>query len=155
MSLKEELESEVVGHLDLSEYCRSESGTAVRDVLKLMQQNRSAVCLVFQHDKLAGIFTERDIIRKVALQPASLDEAVDRVMTVNPVTIPNSATAAEALWLMHEKHIRNLPVTETDNKIVGDMTYKSVIQYLAARYPIEVINRPPQPTKFPRKVEGG
>ncbi|HFQ94053.1 MAG TPA: CBS domain-containing protein, partial [Anaerolineae bacterium] len=73
----------------------------------------------------------------------------------DPIAISCESSAAEALWLMHDKHIRNLPVMAEDGAVIGDMTYRSVIQYLAARYPIEVLNRPPQPAQFPRKVEGG
>ncbi len=155
MSLKEELESEQVAHLDLSGYCQTVTGTAVSDALNLMRQNRSNVCLVLDGDQLIGIFTERDIVRKVALHQELLDRPVDEIMTADPFAISCESSAAEALWLMHDKHIRNLPVLAEDGSIAGDMTYRSVIQYLAARYPIEVINRPPQPAQFPRKVEGG
>ncbi len=155
MSLKEELEAEQVAHLDLSGYCETVTGTAVRDALNLMRQNHSHVCLVLAGDQLVGVFTERDIVRKVALHPDLLDKPVDDVMSVNPVIITCQSSAAEALWLMHDEQVRNLPVIAEDGSIAGDMTYRSIIQYLAARYPIEVINRPPQPAQFPRKVEGG
>lgn len=155
MSLKEELESEQVAHLDLSDYCQTVTGTAVSDVLNLMRQNRSNVCLVLDGDQLIGIFTGRDIVRKVALHPELLARPVDEIMMADPIAISCELSAAEALWLMYDKHIRNLPVVAEDGSIAGDMTYRSVIQYLAARYPIEVINRPPQPAQFPRKVEGG
>ncbi len=155
MSLKEELESERVDCLDLSGYCQTATGTAVSDALSLMRQNRSNVCLVLDGDRLAGVFTERDIVRKAALRPELLDKPVDEIMTADPIVVSRESSAAEALRLMHDKRIRNLPVIAEDGAVVGDMTYRSVIQYLAARYPVEVLNRPPQPARFPRKAEGG
>jgi hypothetical protein len=56
---------------------------------------------------------------------------------------------------MDENHFRNLPVIKADGEILGDMTHQAVIAYLAARYPVEVLNRPPKPDQFPRKPEGG
>jgi len=155
MSLKEELEAEQVTHLDLSGYCQTERKTAVKEVLALMRQNRASVCLVLEGGELAGIFTERDVMRKVALRPELLGEPVEAVMTPRPITISGRSSAAEALRLMHEKHIRNLPVVDENGRVAGDMTHRSIIQYLAARYPVEVLNRPPRPAQFPRKVEGG
>ncbi|MCA9899094.1 MAG: CBS domain-containing protein, partial [Anaerolineales bacterium] len=77
------------------------------------------------------------------------------IMTANPVTVTPDTSAADALWLMDEKKFRNLPVVGRDGKIRGNMTHQAVISFLAARYPVEVLNRPPRPDQFPRKQEGG
>jgi hypothetical protein len=56
---------------------------------------------------------------------------------------------------MDANHFRNLPAVDADGTIVGNMTHQSIINYLAARYPIEVLNQPPRPDQFPSKAEGG
>lgn len=155
MSAFKELESEQVRHLDLSRYCRVESGTTVRDALVTMRRERCRVILITRGDELAGIFTERDVLRRVVLAPDVLDGPVDDVMTPNPITVTPDTSAAAALWLMDEHHFRNLPVMDVQGRIVGDMTHASVITYLAGRYPEEVLNRSPRPEQFPRKAEGG
>ncbi|MCA9954341.1 MAG: CBS domain-containing protein, partial [Anaerolineales bacterium] len=86
MSLKEELMNEQVSHLDLSGFCQIASGTAVRQSLANMRQNKTNVCLVTKDNELVGIFTERDVLTKVATNPANLDVAVDEIMTPNPIT---------------------------------------------------------------------
>jgi predicted transcriptional regulator len=155
MNLKDVLETEQVQHLDLSRYCRIESGTSVRDALANMRAERTSAALITQDDKLIGIFTERDVLRRVAGVSESLDAPVDEVMTVKPITILPDTSAADALWLMNDHHFRNLPVVDRQEKIVGHMTHATIIGYLGRRYPVEVLNRPPRPERFPRKQEGG
>jgi predicted transcriptional regulator len=94
-------------------------------------------------------------LTKVATTPQNLNGAVDEIMTANPITVTPDIAAAEALWLMDDKKFRNLPVVDESGKIVGNMTHQAVISFLAARYPVEVLNRPPRPDQFPRKQEGG
>lgn len=155
MSLRQELEAEQVRHLDLSTYCQVESGTTVRETLNRMRAERGRTALITRGTELIGIFTERDVLRRVAGAPETLDGPVDAVMTSQPVTVLPDTSAADALWLMDDHHFRNLPVIDRRGNILGDMTYASIIQYLAARYPVEVLNRSPRPEQFPSKPEGG
>ncbi|RMG97199.1 MAG: CBS domain-containing protein [Chloroflexi bacterium] len=155
MNLKQELKAEKVIHLDLSGYCQVESGTPIRDVLAQMRAEKHNVSLVVADGKLVGIFTDRDVLRKVAAQPETWDLPVDEVMTRNPVTVTADTSAAAALKLIEEKNFRNVPVVDEDGRILGDMTFRAIIKYLADRYPIQILNRPPNPERFPRKPEGG
>ncbi|MCP5096759.1 MAG: CBS domain-containing protein [Chloroflexi bacterium] len=155
MSLQQELQTEQVSHLDLNEFSRIKVGTSVRDALTQMRAGGYNVCLISDGTRLVGILTDRDVLRKVAVHLGQLDLPVDNVMTPDPVTVSPETSAAEALWLMDDKHIRNLPVIRADGTIVGNMTYRSVISFLAARYPEEVLNRPPVSDHYPRKQEGG
>ncbi|MBK8904878.1 MAG: CBS domain-containing protein [Anaerolineaceae bacterium] len=155
MSLKEELMNEQVSHLDLSGFCEIASGTAVRQALAAMRQNKTNVCLITTNNTLQGILTERDVLTKVATTPERLDAPVDDIMTANPITVTPDSSAADALWLMDDKKFRNLPVVSQEGQILGNMTHQAVISYLAARYPVEVLNRPPRPGQFPQKQEGG
>jgi CBS domain-containing protein len=155
MSLKQELMNERVAHLNLSRFCQIASGTAVRQTLSEMRQRKTNVCLVTSGNELIGILTERDVLTKVATTPENLDKPVDDIMTANPITVTPNTSAADALWLMDDKKFRNLPVVNESGTIVGNMTHQAVISFLAARYPIEVLNRPPRPDQFPRKQEGG
>jgi CBS domain-containing protein len=155
MSLKHELMRERVAHLDLSKFCQVVSGTAVRSALAEMRQSKTNVCLITKGNHLAGILTERDVLTKVATTPENLDVSVDEIMTPDPITVTPNVTAADALWLMDNKKFRNLPVIDEFGKIIGNMTHQAVIGFLATRYPVEVLNRPPRPDQFPRKQEGG
>jgi CBS domain-containing protein len=153
--LEQELKAELVTHLDLSGFCLVAAGTAVQDTLNQMRDHNVNVCMVTAGERLAGIFTDRDVLSRVATQNERLNQPIDQVMTPDPITVGPETSAAAALWLMDAKGIRNLPVVGDDGRILGAMTHQAVIRYLAARYPIEVQNRPPNPEQFPRKQEGG
>lgn len=155
MSLRQELEAEQVQHLDLQRYCLVETGTTVRETLGRMRTEGGRTALITDGAVLVGIFTERDVMRRVIIDPGALDGPVEAVMTPRPITISPDTSAAEALWMMADHHFRNLPVIDAQGNILGDMTYASIIQYLAARYPIEVLNRSPRPEQYPSKPEGG
>lgn len=155
MSLRQELETEQVRHLDLSRYCLVASGTTVREALAQMRAEEGRAALITRGDELVGIFTDRDVLRRVAGSPGVLDGPVDAVMTARPITVLPDTSAADALWLMDDHHFRNLPVVDRQGHILGDMTYAAIIHYLAARYPVEVQNRPPRPQQYPSKPEGG
>jgi signal-transduction protein with cAMP-binding, CBS, and nucleotidyltransferase domain len=155
MSLKQELQSEQVTHMDLSGFCQIVSGTSVGDALKQMRKHGYNVCLITKGDDLIGVFTDRDVLRKVAAAPETWNQSIDTVMTSNPITITPESSASEALWLMDDEHFRNLPVVSRDGNVVGNMTHQAVIDFLAARYPVEVLNRPSRPGQFPRQAEGG
>ncbi|MEZ4679314.1 MAG: CBS domain-containing protein [Caldilineaceae bacterium] len=155
MTLESELRAEQVSHLDLSGFSTATRDTPIRAVIEQMRNEKHNVCLVTTHDRLVGIFTDRDILTKVVDQPGILDQPIETVMTTDPTTATADMSAADALRLMQKGHFRNLPVLDKNGKILGDMTHQSVLDYLAARYPIEVLNLPPDPERFPRKPEGG
>jgi len=155
MSLREELEKEQVRHLDLSRYCVVESGTYVRETIARMRAEQGRAALVVRDGQLVGIFTERDVLRRVVLRPEAMNGPVDDVMTGAPVTVRPDTSAAAALWQMDDRHFRNLPVIDDHGHIVGDMTYAAIIRYLAARYPVEVLNRPLRPEQYADEAEGG
>jgi signal-transduction protein with cAMP-binding, CBS, and nucleotidyltransferase domain len=155
MSLNDQLRAEKVIHLDLSAYCQVTTGTSVCQAVKEMRASGSRVCLVTGGTRLRGILTERDVLRKVAAHPAVWDEAVETIMTAAPHTVHEDASAAEALLLMDENGVRNLPVLADDGSIVGSVSHQAFIDYLAALYPTDILNLPPRPDQFPEQVEGG
>lgn len=154
MSLESELKNEHVSHLDLSSFAAVESGTPIRAVLDTLRAEKQYVALVLAEGALVGIFTDRDVINKVLDESDGLDASVDTYMTRDPITVRPDTSADDALRLMEKYHIRNLPVVDSEGKVVGDMTHRAVIEYLAARYPVEVLNLPSEPDRFTKDVEG-
>lgn len=155
MILKDELESEQVAHLDLTGFCQAGLDTTVAEAVARMRTGSHNVCLVIEDGRLQGIVTDRDVLRKVAMETAVLAQPITEIMTSNPITVTPETSAADALWLMDERRVRNLPVVRSDGAVMGNMTHQAVIEYLAARYPTDVLNRAPRPDQFPRKQEGG
>lgn len=154
MSLHNELETEQVSHLILTGFTQVESGTSISDTIQKMRQERQNVCLITHNDQLAGIFTDRDLLRKVITQ-SNYHQPIDNVMTPDPVVVSPDFSAAEALRLMDRRNFRHLPVVNHNGSIVGTMTDQTILNYLAARYPTVILNRPLDPDLIATTPEGG
>lgn len=155
MNLRDALRHEPVTHLDLSHFCKIDSGTPVRDVIDVLRQGQQNCAFIIKDGKLAGIFTDRDVMQKIVDRPDALDSAVDEWMTPEPLKVSVNAAAADAMSLMEEYRFRNVPVVDKAGAVVGNLTHYSVLELLAASFPAEVYNRPPNPTRFARRRHGG
>ena len=156
MDLLAGLKQESVIKMNLSDYCTAEADASVKDVLAAMNEQHCHNALILRGGKLAGIFTDRDVLMKIADNPETLDKPVSDFMTAEVVTISKAATAADALALMSIKHIRNVPVVEDDGSVVGNFTHFSVLDFLAEKFPdVALTHYPNFPRRFSRRRHGG
>lgn len=101
--------------------------TTVFDAIKIMaEKNIGALPVVGEGGKLAGIFTERDYTRKVALHGKSSKETrVGEIISRNLVTVSAADTVEGCMKLMTEHRVRHLPVVEGASLIgivsIGDL----------------------------------
>ena len=79
--------------------------------LGVMAEHDIGAVIVLEADTLAGILTERDYARKVALVGrASKDSPVSAIMTPDVVCVPPSSTVEDCMSLMTDHRVRHLPV---------------------------------------------
>jgi CBS domain-containing protein len=154
MNLEQHLKKEQVVHLDLHNFTSVESGTSARATIEKMRQEEQHCAIIFDNDVLVGIFTDRDILRKVVDTPETLDNPIDDLMTPSPITVSSQDPADSALDLMDKKHFRNVPVLDDDGKIMGNLTPYAIIKYLADRFPASVYNLPPDPDRVTKNRDG-
>ena len=84
--------------------------------------------IVTEGDKLAGIFTERDYARKVALKgKSSKDTVIGDIMTRDLITVTRATTIEDCMQLMTGKYIRHLPVDE-NGELVGIISIGDVVR---------------------------
>ncbi len=98
-----------------------------------MNEHGVGALLVLDNDKLVGIISERDLIRKIlgsTIDPKSVK--VEQLMTKDPVIVPPSMTVQEAMKLMTERRFRHLPVLENGKLLgvisIGDLTRWVMLQ---------------------------
>lgn len=154
MSLSNDFRQEQVVHLDVGTFTQIETGTPVQEVVEQMRQENRNCALITNNGALVGIFTDRDLLRKVVDAPETWNQAIDSVMTPTPITVKSTAPAYSALDLMDEKHFRNLPVTDENGVVVGNLTHYAIIKYLADRFPEAVYNLPPEPNRVSKNRDG-
>ncbi len=104
--------------------------TSVADAIQLMLARRvGAVAVLDENRVVAGIFTERDVLRKVALSgrdPAAT--AVHEVMGSPVVLATGSTTPGEALAVMIEHHFRHLPVVDDRGRLRGMLSIRNLLE---------------------------
>ena len=94
--------------------------TAMRDVIYEMSRKKLGMTTVVESDgRLAGIITDGDLRRKMSTTPNILDLVARDVMTVNPVAIPQTTLAVEALALMEQRKITSIVVIDGDRRVSG------------------------------------
>jgi CBS domain-containing protein len=94
-------------------------GDTVLAALGVMAEHDIGAVLVLEGDAVAGILTERDYARKVALAGrSSKDSPVRAIMTSNVVCVRPSNTVEDCMGLMTERRVRHLPVVE-NGRVVG------------------------------------
>jgi CBS domain-containing protein len=109
------------------------SSDSVESVLKIMRDFRVRAVLVIDDGKLKGIVSQGDCAIKVLLphfNPTQI--AVSKIMTTDPLTVALSNSLDECMAIMVHKHIRHLPVVESQKVIgvisVGDLV-KNIIEH--------------------------
>jgi len=147
MSLERDLQTEHVSQLDLSEFTLVGSAMSVREVVAQMRSEGRNCALVVENGRLVGIFTDRDVVRKVVDAPETWDQPISALMTPSPRTVPPDATVEQAVALMKREHFRNVPTVDRNGHVVGNLTLFSIAQFLTERFPEQVANLPPEPNR--------
>ncbi len=104
--------------------------TTVADAINLMIASRvGAVAVVDKENKVAGIFTERDVLKKFALSGKNPSQAHVREFMNTPVMMATlQTTAGEALEVMVDKHIRHLPIVDDQTRLLGILSIRNLLQ---------------------------
>lgn len=98
----------------------------VTTAAKLMAEHNIGAIMVSDQNRLKGIFTERDLARRVIALGLNPDQTtLGEVMTSNPITLQQGESVTNALELMNRHHIRHLPIEE-DGEIVGMVSIRDL-----------------------------
>ncbi|NER51235.1 MAG: CBS domain-containing protein [Symploca sp. SIO1A3] len=93
--------------------------TTVQKAVELMNRVRVGSVLVMESKSLVGIFTERDVLRKIVAEGKDATRiAVSEVMSSQLVTISPDTEVGQAMDIVSENKVRHLPVLE-DGRLVG------------------------------------
>ena len=123
-------------------------------VVEQMRRGRSGCALITDSGRLLGIFTERDVLSRVLLKGAPLSDPIRSVMTPRPATVRPTDTVAQVIRVMHSGGYRHLPVVDENEEVVGVVSVRAVVGYLAEHFPNAVFNLPPSPGQVQTQREG-
>ena len=91
---------------------------SIREAAKLMSDRNVSSVLVMRGPDLVGIVTDKDLRMRVLAAELESDTAIERVMTIEPMTLSADAGADAALLLMMRENYHHLPIVE-DGKPLG------------------------------------
>lgn len=155
-SVETQLLQESVKQLDLNNYCIVTSDTTVRDAIERMRVlHRHCAFVVGEQTRLVGILTERDVLKKVIDHPETWDAPVTTVMTTDPISLTDNATAADTLRQMDKGRFRNVPILTSKRAVIGNVTHFALLDYLVSHFPQAVYNLPPDPDNYADERDGG
>ena len=111
--------------------------TVYEAVLAMVEANVGAL-LVTNGDEISGIFTERDYLRRIAVEGRrSRDTSVSEVMS-SPVLVVNPGTTVdETMALMTDRRIRHAPVVE-DGTLVGMISIGDLVKFISKKQSFQI-----------------
>jgi CBS domain-containing protein len=141
--------SAVLRHKGSTVYSIAPEATVFK-AIKLMADKNIGALLVMSGGKLAGVFSERDYTRKVALQGKSSKETrVREIISGEVISVGLNHSIEECMKLMTDHRVRHLPVVEGEKVVglvsIGDLvnwiistqsaTIDQMAQYISGGYP--------------------
>jgi len=110
------------------EVARVKGETSLRDVLFAITSARAGAAVVVDDEgKLHGIITDGDIRRALLSDEAALRRSAASVMTPEPKIARPDGPAIEALRLMRDYKIGDMPVLDADRRLLGMLSLKDML----------------------------
>jgi len=107
-------------------YC-AQPATSVREAARRMAHKHIGALVVLEDQRLAGLFTEGDLVRRVIAPGLDPDRVtLVQVMTRDLVTASPQTTTHDAIRLMHQWLIRHLPITNDADQVVGVISMRDL-----------------------------
>lgn len=132
------------------------SDASVRDAIDTMNEARIGCVMIVERGLLVGIFTERDVLTRVAGSGLDLETTpVGDVMTPDPECLTLEDGIAYALNKMSVGGFRHVPLIDAAGRPTGLVSMRHIVDYLVDLFPRAVLNLPPSPALgIPRAREG-
>lgn len=153
--LESALANETVGSAASHPALAVEASTPLSRVLQVMRDGNRGAVLVVSNGALVGIFTERDVLMKIAGQSIELERTtVSQLMTIDPLRLPADASVAFALNKMLIEGFRHIPLVDDQNHPIAIVSMRDLIDYLSNFFSRDILNLPPDPRVGFRSRDG-
>jgi arabinose-5-phosphate isomerase len=97
-------------------------------LLKITQARAGAASVVDKKGRLVGIFTDGDLRRHLEIDEKLTQRRIKEVMTKNPLVVRKDRLAAEALHILEEKKIDEVPVVDKKRRPVGLLDVQDLLR---------------------------
>mgnify|MGYP003110040160 CR=1 FL=1 len=103
----------------------------VRDAINIMsEKNIGSIMIANEDNTIAGIITERDLLKKVLFKKMNPDKTrLSEVMTTDLKVAKENDDLLDWLRIMSNERFRHVPVVDKDQKIIGIMSQGDFVSY--------------------------
>jgi len=121
-------------------------GTSIAEAVEVMQRRSIGSVLITRARRLAGIVTERDVLRKVVGRLDDLERrSVDQIMTPDPETLRLDDSMLFVMNKMHVGGFRHVPIVDEDHIPLHVLSIKDVLAFVLEHFEPIVSNLPVEP----------
>ncbi len=104
--------------------------TVAHAISVMLDMRVGAVAVIDGEHRVAGIFTERDVLKKLSLSGKDPNQTPVKEMMTTPVELATLETSpGEALEEMIECHFRHLPIIDNDGRLLGILSIRNVLEW--------------------------
>lgn len=154
MKLRKYLQEETVAQVGYRSPVRIVPETSIAKAIETMQAERVGCVLIVEGDELRGVFTERDVLKRVLNAKRPMDGPVSEVMTPEPEVATETEPICRVLARMHSGGLRHIPIVNSNGKPIGTISVKRVSGFIADHFAMAVYNLPPEPHQYGAAREG-
>jgi CBS domain-containing protein len=126
-------ETRTVGSIMSSNVVTADGADSISDVIALMIRKNTVSTVVLSKGAPAGIFTERDVLTRVAVKDVDPKHTpVNKVMTSKLISASHKALVGEVLEKMYEGDFRNMPIRGEKGELLGIVSMGDVLKFARA-----------------------
>lgn len=129
--------------------------TPVAEVYEMLDRQRRNAVVICDGDSVVGIFTQRDILYRIALEKIDPATPIGELMTPDPFTLRIDQRVADAIHAMTVHGYRSVPLVDAHDRWLGLLSSRNVLRFIAAHFPEAVLNLPPRLDQHLARPEGG
>ncbi|HYT55763.1 MAG TPA: CBS domain-containing protein [Verrucomicrobiae bacterium] len=126
-------ETKTLGDIAAPAIVSIDQSAMIHETIELMNTKSVSAVVVTGAGKPSGIFTERDVLKRVATKEINVKQTpIEQVMTAPVITMPQSALVGDVLVEMSRRDIRNMPVSGDGGELTGIVSMPEILQYAQA-----------------------
>lgn len=130
---KDLVDSRTVGSVMSRKIVTVDGSVSIHETLEIMIKKNTPSVVIVEKGKPEGIFTERDVLKRVAIEPIDTRKTpIRKVMTPEIVSMAHSAPTGEVLAEMYRRGFRHMPIKGEGGELVGIVSMPEILQYARA-----------------------
>jgi CBS domain-containing protein len=131
VNISEVLAETSVSSLDLSRFVSVTPDATVETTVETMAAVKWSCAFIMEGSRIGGIFTQRDALQRAIGRPGNWQRDISEEMTVAVKTMRDTDSVADGLAIMNDWWVRSVPVLDSNDHVVGNLSYYVVMQAIA------------------------